>query len=718
MIRGWVNFISIIFLFVINNIQAQNPFILTSEKSTFENIEENLLVYEDTTQKLTIEEIQKDDVQKYFKKGATSELYHQNTYWGKLTLLNQDLTQRKWILRCEGNNSLVEVYIKQKDGSFLLKKTGEFVPASQKDINESKYPMISLDLPPYRNIELYIKISTQYKDPPSFQLSLLNPTEVQTYREWKRFFQGIFQGTFWILILYNLIVYFIIRNKTYLFYSLYMFFISVYALYMQGFGREYLIAEIPEYNAIIWLLSVNIPSILYYAFMRSFLNTPKLIPKIDFWIKFYMLFRISFLPLELIIYYSFGNSPLTNLFTLFATAIDALFGTFILIILYRTRDIAARYFIIGASFLYLAIILMVVLYGHSKLVYAIIYQTGTSLEALLFSLGLGYQMRATEREKHSAQQELIKELKAKENLQYKHTQELETKVIERTNKLTETNQELQQINEELTVTLDALQEKNIIIENQNQSIKDSINYAQRIQESILPYESSLKKSLEDAFIFFRPRDVVSGDFYWFRQKGNESILAAIDCTGHGVPGAFMSLIANDLLDNIVDEKHITSPEKILNHLHKGIRKVLKQEENQNNDGMDVALVNINQKKKVLSFAGAKNSLTYIQNHKLHRIKGNRVSVGGEQKEQNRAFTKHEISLNSPITFYLFSDGFQDQFGGPEGKKYNPIRLRKTLYQSYQKSLQEQKKILSQELDHWKKQEEQVDDILVIGVQLK
>lgn len=715
----WVIFIlSIIFSTIVFGVKAQESFTIIPERDVYENLNDKLLTFDDSTHQLTINDIQQADIQKLFKKGKTSGLNHQHVYWGKLNLLNQDSTQTKWILQCDGYNSVVEVYIKQPNGTFLLRKTGEFVPASQKEINEATYPMVSLQLPYNQPIEVYIKIYTQLKDSPTFKLSLWHPDKINNYREWKRFSQGIFQGAFWILILYNLILYMIIRNKSYLFYSLYMIFITIYSLYVQGFTREYFFAEIPIYNAMIWICCANITAVMYYAFMRSFLNTSQLIPNTDQLIRFYMIFRLLLLPLELFTYYGLSNSPLTDLLTLSLTAIDAVFATYVLVMLFRTRDISARYFIIGAIFLYTAILLMIVLHGYSKLFYAIIYQLGTSLEVLLFSLGLGYQIRATEREKQLAQDNLIQELKNKEDLQRKHAEELENKVLDRTNELSESNQELQQMNEEMTVTLETLKDKNIIIENKNQAINDSILYAQRIQEAILSYEESLKASFKNHFVFFRPRDVVSGDFYWFRQKGDESILAVVDCTGHGVPGAFMSLIANDLLSHIIDEKQITSPEIILQNLHNGIRKALKQKENKNHDGMDIAVVNIKQNEKKLSFAGAKNPLIYIQNHELSMIRGDRFSIGGEQLENERLFTKYEIDLSVPTTLYLFSDGYQDQFGGEKDKKISARKLRELLSSIYTKSPKEQKEELGLYLDNWKKNEEQVDDILIVGVEIK
>lgn len=696
---------------------AQSPLLIDPSQTIIPEavFQKHLLIYEDTSQKLTFTDVHHPDFQQYFKKKPATGLNHRYTYWGKVTLLNKQPVQRRWVLRLDGYNSVVEVYVKKNNGKIEVKKTGEFVPASQKEFNEATYPMVSLVFPYEQPVDVFIKVSTMLKDSPTFKLSLLHPDEIKNYREWKRFAQGVFQGIFWILILYNLILYIIIRNKTYLFYSLYMVFIALYSLYYQGFTREYVFSEIPLYNSIVWAICANIIAVLYYAFMRSFLNTALLIPKTDRWIRVYMVFRLILLPVELFTYYGLRNSPLTDLFTLLSTAIDALFASVVLVILYRTRDITARYFIVGAIFLYTAVILMVLLHGYSKLVYAIIYQVGTALEVLLFSLGLGYQVRANEREKQKAQKALIDQLHEKEELQLKHSQELESKVIERTNEVLQQQEELMQYTEHL-------KEANQLIEDKNAKIIESINAASNIQAAILPQIDRMKRALPELFVFFKPLDIVSGDFYWFAHHvpeetntaGEKIIMAVVDCTGHGIPGAFMAILGDAYLNHIVNVERVTSPDEILNTLHQGIRSALKQHITHNRDGMDLSVVVIDCDQKTLEFAGAKSSLLYIQNGELNEVKGDKFSVGGEQREQERVYTKQVIPLHIPTTMYLYSDGFQDQFGGVDNKKFLKSRFRELLFQHHRLPMEEQYHKLEQVLHQWMEGYEQIDDILVLG----
>ncbi|MEM6380720.1 MAG: SpoIIE family protein phosphatase, partial [Bacteroidota bacterium] len=196
------------------------------------------------------------------------------------------------------------------------------------------------------------------------------------------------------------------------------------------------------------------------------------------------------------------------------------------------------------------------------------------------------------------------------------------------------------------------------------------------------------------------------------------VLAAIDCTGHGVPGAFMSMVGNALMNNIIKEKRNERSNEILAALHEGVRQTLQQATTKNNDGMDMSLVVIDFTNKTLEFAGAKNPLVYIQNGLLKTIKGDRVAIGGSQREAKRIFTSHTLSFaEAPITFYMFSDGYQDQFGGPKNKKFMSKELRRLFHKIHEKPMKEQRSMLDDTFEQWKGKEDQIDDVLVVGCQV-
>ena len=305
--------------------------------------------------------------------------------------------------------------------------------------------------------------------------------------------------------------------------------------------------------------------------------------------------------------------------------------------------------------------------------------------------------------------------------------ELTKQVALRTVEIQEKVEELEQQNEEISIANETINEINNslqdtlnLVQHQKDSITSSITYAQRIQEAMLPSKKKMGYALPEYFIFFKPRDIVSGDCYWMsdlRDTQGKIILAAIDCTGHGVPGAFMSMAANNLLNYIVNEREVTRPDKILKLLHEEIRLVLNQKETKNRDGMDMSLVMIDYHKKRLYFAGAVNPLVYIQNKELHHIKGTRKSVGGHVKLDDRRFEQHVVPLDVPTTFYLFSDGIQDQFGGERGRKFTPRRLRELMLMIHHLPMDKQQHYVEQALNKWMKNEKQIDDILLMGVRI-
>jgi tetratricopeptide (TPR) repeat protein len=282
-------------------------------------------------------------------------------------------------------------------------------------------------------------------------------------------------------------------------------------------------------------------------------------------------------------------------------------------------------------------------------------------------------------------------------------------------------EEIQQINEELHTTLETVKLQKTEIEGKNERINDSIRYAQRIQKALLPFEEKFAQHLgkENFFILHKPKDVVSGDFYFFQEVDNKLIIMAVDCTGHGVPGAFMSMIGINLLEEIIVFQRNTNPAEILTLLHKKIRFVLKQKETKNVDGMDLSMVVIDKEQKIMEFAGAKNAMIYIQNKELYTLKADKMPIGGEQKEEERIFTKQSVDISQPTTIYLFTDGYQDQFGGKKKKKFMISQMRELFLGFQNIQMSEQQNILNQTIEDWKiqGQEKQIDDILVLGVKI-
>ncbi len=266
---------------------------------------------------------------------------------------------------------------------------------------------------------------------------------------------------------------------------------------------------------------------------------------------------------------------------------------------------------------------------------------------------------------------------------------------------------------------------NQIITEKNLHITDSINYAQNIQLAILPLETKIISFIKEYFILFKPKDIVSGDFYWFNELNGTAYIAVVDCTGHGVPGAFMSMIGYSLLNQILLEKKITNPAGILDALSSGIKNILKQDQDgvKTNDGMDVCLCSFNKKKRKVIFSGASRPLYYLQYNEskssspvITEIKGTRRSVGGSRKPERRKFVNHQINVNSGDIFYLTSDGFADQ-SSTENIKFSSPALRKLLSENSALPLLDQKEKLLAALISHQKTEEQRDDITIFGFKI-
>ncbi|MFT5914569.1 MAG: serine phosphatase RsbU (regulator of sigma subunit) [Bacteroidia bacterium] len=638
------------------------------------------------------------------------------TYWGKITIQSQMGRYGEWLLFL-GHNSYVDVYVEDAVG-FKLKKAGHHYDLYEKEIPTGRGCKVRLEMHAGETKTIYIKYKNDDGYKPKIGLYLQNPEQWRKTIEWRNLTQGAFHGVLLIFFLYNMLLFFLNRDKTYLYYSLYVFFIGVYPFARNNFLREFVIQEGVLLWQSIWIIGAMLYPVFYILFMRRFLDTPKLLPKWDkvFMIAIYLM--VSTLAIALFVHFAFFKIKLIADFAILQTLVSNIFLLVILfVIIAKLKNRLSYLFAIGSAFLWISILLGVgILILSNNAEFISLFQIGILGEILLFSLGLGYRMKLNEHEKRKAQTELIEQLKENQELQTKVTRELEEKVAERT-------YEIEQKREEIEIQRDQMQSTFKIIEKKNKDITASINYAKRIQQAIMPSEGLIRDSIEDFFMIFKPRDIVSGDFYWFAEIEKEGItkkvIAAVDCTGHGVPGAIMSMIGNDLLSESVRLLGISEPHEILNYVNTHLKERLQQESSTTvRDGMDIAICVIDEHKRTVEFAGAKNPVLYIENGEMKEIRGDKFPIGGYKGKVHDGYESHKIELGSePTWFYLFSDGYQDQFGGENKMKFGKKRLKQTLLENHSKTADEQKAILENELKSWMKKDKQIDDILFLGFKL-
>ncbi len=287
---------------------------------------------------------------------------------------------------------------------------------------------------------------------------------------------------------------------------------------------------------------------------------------------------------------------------------------------------------------------------------------------------------------------------------------LEEKVLQRTEELIKSNRELEKATQELF-------SKNKIIEEKNKNIQSSLNYAKRLQTATLPSTEAIQQHLNNSFVFYQPRDVVSGDFYWIERIENKVVIVVADCTGHGIPGAFLSTIGVVLLNKIVLDGKVTTPNKILSKMDYHVPQTFRHNVTSIADGMDMAVCTLNLDDLSLEFSGAKTPLLLLKDGELMVIKGDKSPIGGHYK-QSSTFKNHCLQLAKGDQFFLYTDGFQDQFGGEHGKKVMAAPFRKVLFRVAQNPINEQLNLLTKILNNWVGSSyRQIDDILVIGIKI-
>jgi len=503
----------------------------------------------------------------------------------------------------------------------------------------------------------------------------------------KSYYWGMYFGLLFILFFYNLFLFISLRDITFLYYSIIIFFLVNFEIWRTNDFGAYLPRAFMLLNYSNWIhfpvfsLFISIATIFYLLLVRKFMRLKEVLPtanKILLGLITLMILNIVLVQANLIIFIMSKVSPITIFVSYIICFIVG-------ILLWIKGHKHVRYFVLACSVLSLSMLLLILdeLGVGDFNIHIKVFRPdniGTMAFVGLLSFALADRINILKKEKEGAQEKAL--------------EVLEEKVQERTLEI---------------------EEQKELVEEKQKDILDSITYAKRLQDAILPPVSFIKKFLPDSFLVYKPKDIVAGDFYWMERSDDNILIAAADCTGHGVPGALVSVVCSNALNRTVKEFHITEPGKILDKVRELVLETFEKSESNVQDGMDISLCCITTKTKEVQWSGAYNSLWYIQKGEIKEVAADKQPIGKNNRPE--PFNTHKLNLQKGDTLYLFTDGYADQFGGPKGKKFKYKQMEELLLANASKPMDEQKDVLENTLEKWKGTLEQVDDILIIGIRV-
>ncbi len=672
------------FLVFITSGYASIPLVLD------DNLEEKCLCreyvdfFEDTSTKMGITEILQLNSNKFVTSTA-QDLMNDNissSYWLKFTIKNNCTYNRPFNVEMfDFDINQVSLYIPVHGGGYREERAGFDYKFNTRHVHHKN---LSFNLPISEG-----ETATFYMRFYSTEKNVLEPI-VRSYNQTLKYglteyiLFGVFYGLLLLMIFYNLLYFIILKKAHYIFYVFYATGILLYLMSQNGTGFQFLWANYPQINPYIGDISLFVGIVSMLLFTISFLELKTKNRSIYTLVIVALILRIATFPIQL--------ACTDNYSWLIIDVIAVQISLFSGFTLYKQGFVSAKWFLMAFLILdvcFLVTTLEILGWIHSGIHTVYSLNFGIILQFVFLSISIAESVKDTYKQMTEAQASLIK-LKEDAN------KNLERKVIERTKEL---------------------RKQKDIIEEKNQQIMASVRYAKNIQNAVLPDTIQMSGIGKNFFVLNLPRDIVSGDFYWVHMLNEDKyIVTAVDCTGHGIPGAFMSLIGINLLNRIVSEG-IHLPNEILSKLHQSIQEVLKQKETKNADGMDMAICLVDKKEKLIHYSGAKNPLIYIQDNKITKIKASRNGIGGTEQPENIDFELHTLDYKQKaIQFYLFSDGYVDQFGGGFGKKFYTRNFMKLLHENQNLSMKEQYNTLLTTINNWMGTDHfQVDDILVLGI---
>lgn len=673
-----------------------------------------LYVLVDTNASIQFENAQESAQFKLHQQSIAPNLgFTSNNYWFKFILTNTQAKQSRVLEFAYPFFNQLDVYIPSFDGKYQKTTVGDHFPFSARPYKHKNFLFdLSFESGETKIIYAYLHCNGEAT---SFPVKVWTKHDYLRNNYEEHLALGIYYGIILFVFFFSAFLWFIVRERYQLYYFLYIIGVAIFQFSLDGLAFEYFWPNNVWFANHVIPLSGSFTIMALILFVISLLKTKIHTPVIHKILMFLLAIDVAFFVL------SFIPNPSYSIALMGLNFIAVPINILILIsaiISYRMGISTAKYFLVAFSLLILGILAALFKnFGILPRVFLTEYsiQMGSAIELIMLSLALAENVKLLKAEKEEAQALLFDELKEKSRLQELANIELEQKVHERTAEI--------QLQKE-------------VIEEKSKDITASINYALKIQEAILPRDEELKASLNDYFVFYKPRDIISGDFYWFSKRDNLIFIAAADCTGHGVPGALMSMLGNSFLNEIVNEYNIYNPADILDLLRLKVIKTLRQRETNTKDGMDISICVLNTELREINYAGAFNPVyitsdvnenaisgfevyqnEFVPNKYLKILPADRFPVGIVEGQFNDMFTNKKYHYHPGDCLYMFSDGLADQFGGSQGKKYKTKQLKDLLLKVSKYDMEYQMLNISDDFENWKGTHEQVDDILMIGIRL-
>lgn len=659
------------------------------------HLSKSATIVEDESHSLSVEDILNNNFESsqiFETKSDNPYLdFTSSTYWLKLKIDGDSLGTDPFYFQTARpltNQLSLSIYDENLDLVYIY-ETGDDYPFKSRAFQHFKF-FFPIQLKASNSYTIIVK-ATSDGEILKLPLKYWRVEDLTAFIGLENFFLGLYYGLFILVIVLFSFFGVALKQRLYLYFVIYVFILGVFQLSLDGLAFQYLWPESPWLGNHAILIAAAISMLMMLFYVRHFIDF-SIQPK--WYQKVYYFFMVI---ISICLFISFTEGRAYALMFPILNGISFIAILYILLGIYiRSRQGQQTELALLGAFLFLCIGAILFITSNVDIINSEFLannalKIGSAGEVTFLSLALASRYRKTQQEKIEAQEEANSRLIEVNELKEAQTEKLEKQVAERTIELRRTNDELSEVNKEII---------------------NSINYAQRLQNAILPSQKLFVQTFKDSMVLYKPKDIVSGDFYWMEEADDLVFFAVADCTGHGVPGAMVSVLGHNSLNRCINEFELRDAAKILDTLSELVENTLNKYDSKVNDGMDIALC-VWDKKDKLQFAGANNPLYLYRNGELIETKGDKQPIG--RFENRKPFNTHHVTLEKGDSIYLFSDGYADQFGGEKGKKLKTSNFKKLLAKINNKDSENIKTELASFYEEWRGREDQIDDVCVMNV---